>query len=144
MKGSDQPTSTQGPAADAAGDSVRFPRLAVALYDTDRVWTLPNVLSLLRLAGVPLMLWLILGPQADALAVLVLALGGFTDWLDGFLARRLAPALPARARCSTRSPTGSTSSPCCSASASARSSRGGWWSVLVARDVLIAPAGAGC
>jgi len=56
-------------------------------YDTDRIWTLPNVLSFLRLAGVPLMLWLILGPQADGLAVLVLAAGGFTDWLDGYLAR---------------------------------------------------------
>jgi cardiolipin synthase (CMP-forming) len=59
----------------------------VPLYDTDRVWTLPNVLSFLRLAGVPLVLWLILGPQADGLAVLVLALGGITDWLDGYLAR---------------------------------------------------------
>lgn len=57
-------------------------------YDTDRTWTVPNVLSLLRLAGIPLMVWLILGPHADLLAVLVLALGGFTDWLDGFLARR--------------------------------------------------------
>jgi len=56
-------------------------------YDTDRMWTLPNVLSFLRLAGVPLVLWLILGPQADGLAVLVLALGGLTDWLDGYLAR---------------------------------------------------------
>ena len=59
----------------------------VPLYDTDRVWTLPNVLSFLRLAGAPLVLWLIIGPQADGLAVLVLALGGFTDWLDGYLAR---------------------------------------------------------
>lgn len=57
-------------------------------YDTDRVATVPNLLSMLRLAGVPLMLYLILGPQADRLAVLVLAIGGFTDWLDGFLARR--------------------------------------------------------
>jgi cardiolipin synthase (CMP-forming) len=57
------------------------------MYDIDRIWTLPNALSMLRLAGVPLVLWLILGPQADALAVLVLALGGFTDWLDGYLAR---------------------------------------------------------
>ena len=56
-------------------------------YDTDRVWTVPNVLSFLRLAGVPLVLWLILGPQADGLAVLVLALSGITDWLDGYLAR---------------------------------------------------------
>ena len=59
----------------------------VPLYDTDRVWTLPNLLSFLRLAGAPLVLWLIVGPQADGLAVLVLALGGFTDWLDGHLAR---------------------------------------------------------
>jgi cardiolipin synthase len=60
---------------------------AVPLYDTDRAWTLPNILSFLRLAGAPLVLWLIVGPQADGLAVLVLALGGFTDWLDGHLAR---------------------------------------------------------
>lgn len=60
---------------------------AVPLYDTDRVWTLPNLLSFLRLAGAPVVLWLIIGPQADGLAVLVLALGGFTDWLDGYLAR---------------------------------------------------------
>jgi cardiolipin synthase len=57
-------------------------------YDTDRVVTLPNVLSALRLLGVPLFVWLLLGPQADLLAVGVLALGGVTDWLDGFLARR--------------------------------------------------------
>ncbi len=57
-------------------------------YDTDRVWTLPNILSMLRLAGVPLVLWLILGPNADLLAVGVLALAGFSDWLDGHLARK--------------------------------------------------------
>jgi cardiolipin synthase len=56
-------------------------------YDTDRVWTLPNILSFLRLAGAPVVLWLIVGPQADGWAVLVLAVGGFTDWLDGYLAR---------------------------------------------------------
>lgn len=61
---------------------------AAPSYDTDRVWTLPNVLSLLRLAGVPVLLWLILGPQADVIAVVVLMVAGFTDWLDGYLARR--------------------------------------------------------
>lgn len=54
-----------------------------------RLLTVPNVLSLLRLAGVPLFLWLLLGPQHDALAVLVLALSGLTDWMDGKLARLL-------------------------------------------------------
>ena len=56
-------------------------------YDTERVWTLPNVLSFLRLIGVPLFVWLILGPHDDIVAVVVLALAGFTDWLDGHLAR---------------------------------------------------------
>jgi len=60
----------------------------VPAYDTERVWTLPNVLSMIRLAGVPVFLWLVLGPRADGVAVLVLVLAGFTDWLDGYLARR--------------------------------------------------------
>ena len=55
----------------------------------NRVWTLPNLLSLLRLLGVPLFLWLVLGPEADWLALGVLALSGITDFLDGYLARRL-------------------------------------------------------
>ena len=57
-------------------------------YDTDRVLTLPNLLSFLRLLGVPFFLWLILGPHADGWAVAVLMLAGASDWLDGFLARR--------------------------------------------------------
>ena len=55
---------------------------------TDRVLTVPNLLSALRLLGVPLFLWLILVPQADGWAILLLAVSGFTDWLDGYLARR--------------------------------------------------------
>ena len=55
----------------------------------DRVWTVPNVLSVLRLLGVPLFLWLLLGPQADGWAVVVLMVAGATDWLDGKLARAL-------------------------------------------------------
>jgi cardiolipin synthase len=54
-----------------------------------RVWTLPNALSVARLAGVPLFLWLVLGPEQDVLALVVLMVSGFTDWLDGYLARRL-------------------------------------------------------
>jgi cardiolipin synthase (CMP-forming) len=54
-----------------------------------RVLTVPNLLSVLRLAGVPLFLWLLLGSQADVWAIIVLALGGITDWADGKLARLL-------------------------------------------------------
>jgi len=56
---------------------------------TDRIWTIPNLLSMLRLAGVPLFLWLLLGPQADGWALVVLAVSAITDWADGKLARLL-------------------------------------------------------
>lgn len=52
-----------------------------------RILTVPNALSLIRLLGVPLFLWLILGPHADGWAIVVLMVSGFTDWLDGYLAR---------------------------------------------------------
>lgn len=55
---------------------------------TDRVWTLPNVLSGIRLLTIPLFVWLALGPGEDGLAALVLVVGGVTDYLDGMLARR--------------------------------------------------------
>ncbi|MFF5175706.1 CDP-alcohol phosphatidyltransferase family protein [Micromonospora sp. NPDC000089] len=55
----------------------------------DRVWTLPNVISFVRLLGVPLFLWLFLVLKADVAAVVVLAVGGTTDWVDGWIARRL-------------------------------------------------------
>ncbi|GAA1062307.1 CDP-alcohol phosphatidyltransferase family protein [Agromyces bracchium] len=55
---------------------------------SDRIWTLPNLLSMLRLLLVPVFLVLvILGEYVPALVVLVVA--SFSDLLDGFLARRL-------------------------------------------------------
>jgi cardiolipin synthase (CMP-forming) len=55
---------------------------------SDRVLTVPNLLSMLRLVGVPVFLWLVLGPQADGWALVVLLVAGATDFLDGYLARR--------------------------------------------------------
>lgn len=66
-----------------AGDGARDTELST------RVWTLPNALSALRLAGVPLFLWLVLGPEEDLLALGVLVVSGITDFLDGWLARRM-------------------------------------------------------
>lgn len=57
--------------------------------ETDQIWTIPNALSVLRLLGVPLFLWLLLGPHQDGWALAILAVSGFTDWLDGVLARKL-------------------------------------------------------
>ncbi|HSV40259.1 MAG TPA: CDP-alcohol phosphatidyltransferase family protein [Nocardioidaceae bacterium] len=56
---------------------------------SNRVWTIPNMVSIVRLAGVPLFLWLILVVEADGWALVVLMLSGVTDYLDGYLARKL-------------------------------------------------------
>jgi cardiolipin synthase len=53
------------------------------------VLTVPNLLSFSRLLGVPLFLWLLLGPHADGWALAILMVSGITDWADGVLARRL-------------------------------------------------------
>ena len=49
--------------------------------------TIPNALTALRGLGVPLFIWLALDLHADGWAILVLAIGGVTDYLDGKLAR---------------------------------------------------------
>ncbi len=59
---------------------------------TDRIVTVPNLLSIGRLFGVPLFLWLVLVPHADGWALVVLMVSGITDWLDGMLARTLNQA----------------------------------------------------
>lgn len=53
------------------------------------IWTIPNALSFLRLLGVPVFFWLIVGPQEDGWALALLIFSSLTDWLDGFLARLL-------------------------------------------------------
>ncbi|HEX9032346.1 MAG TPA: CDP-alcohol phosphatidyltransferase family protein [Streptosporangiaceae bacterium] len=58
----------------------------------DRVLTIPNLISIARLAGVPVFLWLVLGvrsPAGDWWAVGILIAAGASDWLDGKIARAL-------------------------------------------------------
>jgi cardiolipin synthase (CMP-forming) len=57
-----------------------------AVTPSDRVVTLPNALSVLRLVGVPFFFWLVL-TEHDGAAVLVLMVSGVTDYLDGKIAR---------------------------------------------------------
>lgn len=54
-----------------------------------RVLTIPNLISFTRLLGVPLFLYLFLIARADVAAVVVLTIGGTSDWVDGYIARRL-------------------------------------------------------
>ncbi|WP_193048621.1 CDP-alcohol phosphatidyltransferase family protein [Mycolicibacterium baixiangningiae] len=60
---------------------------ASASGERDRVFTVPNALSMLRLALVPVFLWLLFGAHANGWAVGVLAFSGFSDWADGKIAR---------------------------------------------------------
>jgi cardiolipin synthase len=53
------------------------------------VLTVPNLVSLVRLALVPVFVWLVLGEDNVAGAGWLLGLIGATDWIDGYLARRL-------------------------------------------------------
>ncbi|RPF21594.1 CDP-alcohol phosphatidyltransferase family protein [Myceligenerans xiligouense] len=55
---------------------------------SSRVLTVPNAISMVRLALVPVFAILIVAHE-DALALVVLAVSGITDWLDGVLARSL-------------------------------------------------------
>lgn len=59
----------------------------------DKVLTIPNALSALRVAGVPVFLWLVLqpyfgNPSHDGWAIALLMVSGITDYLDGKLARQ--------------------------------------------------------
>ncbi len=54
---------------------------------SDAIWTVPNLLSALRVLGVPVFLWLVLGPHADGWAIIMLMFSGASDYFDGKLAR---------------------------------------------------------
>ncbi|MSO16405.1 MAG: CDP-alcohol phosphatidyltransferase family protein [Candidatus Planktophila sp.] len=51
--------------------------------------TIPNALTFLRFLGIPLFIWLTLDRNFDGWAILVLIIGGATDYFDGKLARAL-------------------------------------------------------
>lgn len=54
----------------------------------DRILTIPNVLSIVRLSLIPVFIWLLFGRESRAGAAVLLAALGATDWVDGFVARR--------------------------------------------------------
>jgi cardiolipin synthase len=55
----------------------------------DDLWTIPNAFTLVRLLCLPLFLYLLFGLEERAAAALLLGALGATDWVDGYLARRL-------------------------------------------------------
>lgn len=53
-----------------------------------RILTVPNLITLLRLACLPLFVWLLLGRENPLAAGALLGVLGATDWVDGWYARR--------------------------------------------------------
>jgi cardiolipin synthase (CMP-forming) len=54
----------------------------------DRVLTVPNAITVVRLLGLPVFAWLLLGADRPAAALVTLLAVAGTDWLDGYVARR--------------------------------------------------------
>ncbi len=53
------------------------------------IWTIPNIVSFARLIGIPALLYFGLVERNDTIAFWIFAIASVTDWLDGFLARKL-------------------------------------------------------
>jgi cardiolipin synthase (CMP-forming) len=96
-----QETARATPAAEAAKASTTIPEFrsstavspaAAGAALASRVWTIPNLISFVRLLGVPVFIWLVLGVKSvtgDWWAVGILIASGISDWLDGKIARAL-------------------------------------------------------
>ena len=69
---------------ETAGDDAP---LAPSGARTDRILTIPNVITVVRLAMLPVFLWLLFGRENRAAAAGLLAVLGITDFLDGYIAR---------------------------------------------------------
>ena len=52
-------------------------------------FTIPNLISLIRLAGIGVFWWLLFGRDDPVAAGILILVIGWTDWLDGVLARKL-------------------------------------------------------
>jgi len=58
------------------------------LIANSRILTIPNVISVLRLALLPVFVWLLFGPENRHAAAWLLGALGASDWVDGWIARR--------------------------------------------------------
>lgn len=76
------------PAVPGGGAEPKSKPLTLVL-SRSQLLTWPNLFTLLRLCSIPLFVWLLFGRENRAAAAWLLAVLGSTDWVDGWLARKL-------------------------------------------------------
>ena len=54
----------------------------------DKILTIPNILSFFRICLIPVIVWLYIGKEDYSLTLIILILSGFTDVVDGIIARK--------------------------------------------------------
>lgn len=101
------------------------------------ILTVPNIISFIRLGMVPVFLWLLFGKDDPTAAGILIGVVGSTDWVDGYLARRLGQV----------SALGAVLDPVADRAAVGAAVIGGWvagilapWfaAALIAREVVVA------
>jgi len=67
------------------------PEMSATETKPQTVWNIPNILTLMRIAAIPLIVLLLLTGERESSfwAAALFSAASFTDWLDGFLARRM-------------------------------------------------------
>jgi CDP-diacylglycerol--glycerol-3-phosphate 3-phosphatidyltransferase len=86
----ESPTGTENAAsAGAGGPRAPAPKRRVGIRED--ALNLPNLLTMLRIALIPVVLWLLLEgtPQGNFWAAMVYAISAISDFIDGWLARRM-------------------------------------------------------
>ena len=82
-------TNVSKPSSDAPGHAANVARKpGQKRTGDDRIWTVPNVFSVVRLCVIPVFVWLLFAKDNRYGAAAVLGGLGATDWVDGYIARR--------------------------------------------------------
>lgn len=82
-------SETPQPPGDGVGEEPVVDEVVDSVSGEDRIFTLPNIITFIRLCALPVFVWLLFGADDRFAAGWVLFAIGATDWLDGYLARRL-------------------------------------------------------
>jgi cardiolipin synthase len=64
------------------------------LFSKKSLLTVPNLITLVRLACLPVFLWVLFGLDSRLGAGIIIGCLGATDWIDGYVARRFNQTSP--------------------------------------------------